>query len=69
MKVQAVKLDGINRIWLVINHDGKPVKPISQFIRYLYNIDKSPHTLRAYANHLKLYWDYLTASGGQLVPG
>ncbi|MFZ2314968.1 MAG: site-specific integrase [Gammaproteobacteria bacterium] len=36
-----------------------PIKPIQEFIRYLENIERSPNTIQAYANHLKLYWEYL----------
>jgi integrase/recombinase XerD len=45
----------------VLGDDYLPVKPIHEFIRYLNNIERSPNTLRAYANHLKLYWEYLNA--------
>lgn len=40
-----------------------PIEPITNFIRYLNNIDKSSHTIRAYANHLKLFWEYLSLAG------
>lgn len=60
MQVQKVCLGPDRYSHIVIGDDYLPIKPILGFIRYLDNIDKSPHTIRAYANHLKLYWDYLT---------
>jgi integrase/recombinase XerD len=60
MQVQKVHLGSDRYSHIVIGDDYLPIKPILGFIRYLDNTDKSPHTIRAYANHLKLYWDYLT---------
>jgi integrase len=45
--------------WLVIGPDYLPVESICAFLIYLENIGKSPNTCRAYAHHLKLYWEYL----------
>jgi site-specific recombinase XerD len=45
--------------WLVIGPDYLPVESICAFLFYLENIGKSPNTCRAYAHHLKLYWEYL----------
>lgn len=61
MKVQKISLAPHDYTWLVLGDDHLPIKPITSFLRYLYNVDKSPNTLRAYANHLKLYWRFLTA--------
>lgn len=59
MKVQRVSV-GINQfIWLVLNDDYLPIQPIDVFIRYLQHTEKSPDTIRTYATHLKLFWDYL----------
>jgi len=63
MQVQKVRLGSDRYSHIVIGDDYLPIKPILSFIRYLDNTDKSPHTIRAYANHLKLYWDYLTENG------
>lgn len=59
MKVQKVRLPNNKLTWLVLGDDHLPVPQIQTFIRYLENIERSPNTLRAYANHLKLYWEYL----------
>jgi integrase len=40
--------------------DGfSPVEPIQDFLAYLNNIERSPNTVRAYAHHLKLFWEYI----------
>lgn len=44
---------------MLIGDDFLPIEPVQDFLDYLRNIDRSPNTLRAYAYHLKLYWDYL----------
>jgi integrase len=60
MKVQKAIAEGSNQIqWLVIGKDYLPIKPIQQYFRFLESRDKSPLTLRTYAHHLKLYWEYL----------
>jgi integrase/recombinase XerD len=60
MKVQKAIVEGNNQIkWLVIGNDYLPVKPIQQYFNFLESCDKSPCTLRTYAHHLKLYWEYL----------
>jgi len=59
MKVQKIKLNSYDYTWLVLDNQYLPIKPITEFIRYLNNIDKSPFTVRSYAYHLKLYWEFL----------
>jgi site-specific recombinase XerD len=39
-----------------------PVQPIQQFLRYFNNIERSPNTIRTYAYHLKLFWEFLSLS-------
>lgn len=60
MKIQKAKLDDHRYTWLVLGSDYLPIKPIQAFTRYLENLERSPNTLRAYVNHLKLYWEYLS---------
>ncbi|WP_036478140.1 tyrosine-type recombinase/integrase [Myxosarcina sp. GI1] len=60
MKVQRVRIpesDGVT--WLVLGDDYLPVEPIRKFLTYLRNLERSPNTIRSYAYHLKLYWEYL----------
>lgn len=61
MKVQKIKLSPYDYSWLVLDDNHLPIKPITEFIRYLNNVDKSPFTVRSYAHHLKLYWEFLYA--------
>ncbi|MHB1949769.1 MAG: tyrosine-type recombinase/integrase [Gammaproteobacteria bacterium] len=63
MKIQRIKLPGNRHSWLVLNDNYLPVKPIQEFTRYLENVERSPNTIRAYAHHLKLYWEYLSYIG------
>ncbi len=60
MKVQRA-LDPVTgqQRWLVIGPDYLPVTPICAFLVYLEAVGKSPNTCRAYAHHLKLFWEYL----------
>lgn len=58
MKVQKIKFSPYDYSWLVLDNQHLPVKPITEFIRYLNNVDKSPFTVRSYAYHLKLYWEF-----------
>lgn len=60
MKIQKIKLGENKYTWLVLGNDYLPIPTIQEFIRYLTNIEKSPNTIRAYAHHLKLYWEFLT---------
>lgn len=60
MRVQKIRLGHSYFSYIVIGNDLKPIQPITKFLRYLESSDKSPHTIRAYANHLKLYWGYVT---------
>ncbi|MDP3705073.1 MAG: tyrosine-type recombinase/integrase [Legionellaceae bacterium] len=62
MKVQKIKLqNSIQPHWIVIGDDYLPIEPIGQYLYYLYSIKKSPYTIRTYAHHLKIYWEYLIA--------
>lgn len=59
MKVQRIKLSAHEYSWLVLDNTYLPIKPITEFIRYLNNVDKSPCTIRSYAYHLKLFWEFI----------
>lgn len=45
--------------WIVIGDDFLPVDPIQDYLSYLSNVGRSPNTVRTYAYHLRLYWEYL----------
>ncbi len=60
MKVQKVKILNSDQFtWIVLGDDYLPIQPIQQFLSYLKSVEKSPNTIRSYAYHLKLYWEYL----------
>ncbi|MEN8447246.1 MAG: site-specific integrase, partial [Cyanobacteria bacterium J06555_13] len=60
MRVQkAVNPETSKESWLVIGEDFLPVTPIQDYLTYLTNIERSPNTVRTYAYHLRLYWEYL----------
>jgi len=55
-RVQKAQKPGSGRpTWLVLGDDCFPIGPIDE--------QSSPNTVRAYAHHLKLYWEYLTEVG------
>jgi len=58
--VQRARVPGSRRlVWIVVGEDHLPVAPIHRFLAYLDDIERSPNTIRAYAHHLKVFWDYL----------
>lgn len=60
MKVQRVRIPDSDRVtWLVLDDNYLPVQPIQGYLRSLDNKECSPNTVRAYAGHLKLYWEFL----------
>lgn len=63
MKVQKVRIPNSDRVtWVVLGENYLPIQPIREYLRYLENIERSPNTVLAYANHLKLYWEFLQDS-------
>jgi integrase/recombinase XerD len=66
MKVQRVCLsESANQqpaySWLLLDDEFLIVKPVHEFLVYLTNLERSPNTIRAYAHHLKLFWQFLNA--------
>lgn len=49
--------------WLLLDDNFCPVKPVQEFLTYLYHLERSPNTIRAYALHLKLFWQFLAQQG------
>jgi len=63
VKVQRVRdADSEKVTWSVLGKDFLPIEPIQEYLSYLNNLEKSPNTVRSYAYHLKLYWQYLEES-------
>ncbi|MFN6558612.1 MAG: tyrosine-type recombinase/integrase [Nostoc sp. ChiSLP01] len=62
MKVQRVRIPKSEKVtWIVLGDDYLPIEPIRQYLAYLESIERSPNTIRSYAHHLSLYWEYLQA--------
>jgi len=60
MQVQRAVLPNTGRVtWMVLDNNYLPIRPITTFLAHLENIERSPNTIRAYAYHLKLFWEYL----------
>ena len=45
--------------WMVIGDDWLPVKPVREYLIYLETAERSPDTVRAYAYHLMLLFQFL----------
>jgi integrase/recombinase XerD len=59
--VQKARKPGSGRpMWLVLGDDYLPIAPIDEFLTFHDVTGSSPNTIRAYAHHLKLYWEYMT---------
>ncbi|MDR9900253.1 site-specific integrase [Aetokthonos hydrillicola Thurmond2011] len=63
MKVQRVRLPGGKKTWVVLDDGYMLIEPLNSYLNYLQLIERSPNTIRNYANHLKLYWEFLQGSG------
>jgi len=60
MKVQKILITNTTEPhWIVIGDDFLPISPISEYLFFLRNTDKSIYTIRTYAHHLKIFWEYL----------
>jgi integrase/recombinase XerD len=47
--------------WTVIGSDLRPVEPVERYLAWLSDIERSPNTVRAYAQDLKAFWMFLDA--------
>jgi integrase/recombinase XerD len=62
MKVQRIKYPNGQFSWIVIDNNFLPIQPIEQFLKYCESLERSPHTIEAYARHLKLYWEFISSN-------
>src|SRR6266568_1910753 len=71
--VQPVELPDGEKTWTVLGADHRQVGPVEEFLEYHRVIGSSPHTVRAYAKALQLWWRYLELDSrgwaGADVPG
>jgi hypothetical protein len=47
--------------WTVIGPGRAPVAVVDEFLAWLTRIERSPNTVRAYAQDLKAFWEFLSA--------
>lgn len=60
LKVQRIRSPHTATIrWMVLDNNYCPVEPVQSYLNYLDHIERSPNTIHSYANHLKLYWEFL----------
>jgi len=63
MRVQQVTAPMGGVSWTVIGSDLRQVDPVEQYLAWLYAIERSPNTVRAYALDLKTFWVFLEDHG------
>lgn len=60
MKVQRIRHPETNEAsWIVLDDVYLPIEPITAYLAFLESLGRSPHTRRAIAHHLKLFWEFL----------
>lgn len=64
MRVQKIRLPQTEQVtWLVVDNDNKLIEPITDYLHYLSNVGRSPNTVKCYATHLKLFWEFINYYG------
>lgn len=61
----AVEVPCEPRTWTVLGADHLPVAVVEEFLEHQRADGASPHTVRAYAQGLRQYWDFLDLVGAQ----
>ena len=61
--VQPVQMSDGDRTWTVLGADHRRVEPVEEFLEHHRITGSSPHTVRAYAKALQLWWQYLELDG------
>lgn len=60
MKVQRIRLsEQGHTTWLVLDDEYLPVQPVLAYLQFLDDLGRSPNTIRATAQHLKTFWEFL----------
>lgn len=52
-------LDSQATTWILLDDDHVPVEPVNRVLKFLRETEKSPNTIKNYAHHYKLYWQFL----------
>lgn len=64
MKVEMVINSSTGfKSWMVLDNNYLPIIAIESFIQYMQTLERSPNTIKNYAHHLKLYWEFLDNRG------
>jgi integrase/recombinase XerD len=63
VRVQLVRLPDGRVSWTVIGRDLRPEPSIESYLAWLSRIERSPNTVRAYAQDLKTYFTFLEPRG------
>jgi site-specific recombinase XerD len=63
VRVQQVLVSSRAVSWTVIGSDSRPIEPVERYLAWLASIERSPNTVRAYAQDLKAYWEFLEPRG------
>ena len=58
MKIRQTNINS-NNFWHVLDNKDQVISPIEKFLRYLFDLQRSPNTVKAYTYHLQHYWKYL----------
>ena len=60
MKVQRIRYPVTDEVsWIVLDDAHLLIEPITAYLAFLESLGRSPHTRRAIAHHLKLFWEFL----------
>ena len=60
MKVQRIRYPETDEVsWIVLDDAHLLIEPITAYLAFLESLGRSPHTRRAIAHHLKLFWEFL----------
>lgn len=61
IKVQRIIMtDSHERSWIVLDANGRPITEVNEYLLYLHHLGRSPNTVRAYAHHLRLFYEFLS---------
>ncbi len=58
MRVQKVNIRG-QTSWVLLGDDYLPIELVTDYLQHLMALGKAPNTLKNYAHHLKLFFEYL----------
>ena len=60
MKVERIRFSERERTtWFVLDDEYQPVQPVLAYLKFLDDLGRSPNTIRATAQHLKTFWEFL----------